>query len=161
MSCSVLTTGGIVDFVAIGFRVFGFHIESAFKLYAASLAFSIALFMLTFQDRLAYVLMLTAVLATLQLVLPAIAFTRNSHPFWRCECCRYCQLLVACLHYILYVIKKQYAWWKLGLVIPAVILTFVVHLRSTAIWQVAILVMFSAVWALRGWRLRLPRTGPR
>jgi hypothetical protein len=142
---------GIVDFVVVSFVMFGLHVERTLYLYFVVLGVSTGLFAVAFIRLPAYLLLVASFHVMLFLLLPAVAFNPQlGSPL----ALRAMPLLamVACLHCILYLLRPAGTRWQLGFVVAQIaLLTIVVHLRSTSIWEPATVFVMGLTLAVAPW----------
>jgi hypothetical protein len=139
---------GMVDFVALAFRLFGFQVQSIFYTYFLVMLASCATYALAFFKRPACLLLLAAFLAMFFLLLPMIAFnpqlvsvlTNRVLPLLS---------IVACLHLILFALRPSATIFQITLIVAqAALIIFTVHLRTTTLWQTTTIAIVSGVAAL-------------
>ena len=143
---------GMVDFVALAFRLFGFQVQSIFYLYFLVMLASCIAYTLAFFKQTACLLLLAGFVSMFFLLLPMIAFnpqlvsvlTNRVLPLLS---------VVACLHLILFALRPRLTVVQLALVFAqAVLLIFTVHLRTTTMWQTTTVALVSGAAALLVWR---------
>lgn len=136
---------GIVDFVEIAFRLFGLNVQGTVYLYFLVLLASCSLFILGFHKYPSCLLLLAGFLVAFYLVLPGIIFNPQLASILMLRAMPILAM-VACLHCILYVLLAPPGRNQVLLVaIQVVVLIFVVHMRTTAIWQVLTIATVSAI----------------
>jgi hypothetical protein len=150
---------GIVDFVALAFRVFGLQVAGIFWLYVVVLGLSCGLFALAWFNRPVYLVALASLLATYVLVMPTLTFNAQVTSILALRVFPALSM-VACLHGLLFIAQpSRSALQIVTLVLQMGLIIFVEHVRSTTAWQLAtvalVAVGFSAfrLQQRRGWRV--------
>jgi hypothetical protein len=142
---------GIVDFVELSFRVFGLRVESVATAYYALLLFSASLFYWRYWRDCTALAALTCLLFAEFQVLPYETFNPQLSSPLALRCLPILSL-IACLH-------CSFHYWKsrvvsadlIALLLQALVITFVLHMRSTTIWQPLLLLVFAVIAASRRW----------
>jgi hypothetical protein len=157
---------GIVDFVKFSFRVFGPRVEGLTYTYFLFLAASLFLYVAAYSRSPACLILVTALLASECLIIPAIAYHQQLGSLLALRAFPLLSL-VATLHCVLYCSSTGgFALRKLALCTPQLALVvFVIHVRSTAMWQLMTifvlaalkLMIHSAPWVVRSVRARRVR----
>jgi hypothetical protein len=149
---------GIVDFVALAFRLFGLQVAGVFWLYVVVLGLSCGLFTLAWFDRPTYLAALAGLLTAYFLIMPTLAFNPQVTSILALRVFPALSM-VACLHGLLFIAGPSASPRHLGTLVAQLGLIIVVeHVRSTTAWQVMVLVVAAlAASALRarqrrGWR---------
>jgi hypothetical protein len=144
---------GMVDLIALAFRLFGLKVNSIFFMYFVAMFASCAAYALAFFRRPACLLLLAGFQAMFFLVLPMIAFnpqlasvlTNRVLPLLS---------MVACLHLILFALRPKATIFQFALVIAqAALIIFTVHLRTTTMWQTTTIALISGWSAVVAWRV--------
>ncbi len=152
---------GIVDLTEISFRIFGYRIEGVLYLYYIVLGLSAALYAYSYRRNPFALLLLAAFLLLHRMILPMIKYDAQLNGLTALRCMPILAM-IACMHGILFhfeqkVDRKQMA----AFVLQVAIIVFVMHIRSTAIWEL-VLVIGAGVLALllRKGPVASWRTGP-
>ena len=128
---------GIVDLVKISFRLFGYSIASPLHLYFVLLFFSALIFAMTFNTPFLHAV-LAGFLVAHYLFLPTVFY----HPQLQSVLAlRFLPVLsmIACLHCLLFATRSTFAVLPLtALALQVGLMVFVIHMRSVALWQVAV-----------------------
>jgi len=157
---------GIVDLIAVSFRLFGYRIESVTIAYFALLGLSCALYLAAFWRRPAALLLLASILGTLYLVMPMLVLNPQLRSVLALRALPILSM-VACLHILLFMASSlRERVGPLGLVLAAAqvaLIAFTMHLRSTTMWQVATILGCGVLVLLVGHmrRATLPQTARR
>lgn len=142
---------GIIDFLKLGFCLFGYKVRSAISTYFLILGTSSLLFVLRYRREKGVLLLLFGFLLAHACIVPSVAL--NPH-LRSVLALRFMSVLgmVAALHLALEVLLPRPSWWCWPLaVLQAGVLFLVLHIRFTAIWQV---ICVTGVFAVAlGWRL--------
>ncbi len=139
---------GIVDFVSIAFRIFGLKAQSPFDLYFLLLLLSSACFVAAFRNHPSHLLLLASFLATYYLVLPMIALNPQLYSILHSRANPLLSM-VACLHCLLFAIRGRVSGAQVLLLgVQIVLIIFVLHLRTTTIWQLVSIAALSIVAAI-------------
>jgi hypothetical protein len=151
---------GIIDHIKLSFRLFGYKLGSAIDLYFLILGISSLMFLVRFRTERWALLLLFGFLLAHYCLLPAVAL--NPH-LQSVLALRFMSVLsmVAALHLALDVVLPRPGRWAWLLTLgQALILTYTLHIRFAAVWQVICVgAVFCLAWA---WRLAAPRlTGAR
>jgi hypothetical protein len=128
---------GIVDLVKISFRLFGYNTASPLYLYFVLLLLSALIFALTFNAAFFHTV-LAGFLVAHYLFLPTVFYHTQLESVLAL---RYLPVLsmIACLHCLLFVTRPKFT--VLGVIALALqvgLVVFVIHMRSVAMWQVAV-----------------------
>jgi len=144
---------GMVDFVEIAFRLFGLDVQSTVYLYFLILFASCCCFILGFHRYPSCLLLLAGFLVGFYLVLPAIVFNAQLNSILSFRAMPILAM-VACLHCVLYALLVPQGRHQVLLVtIQVAVLIFVLHMRTTAMWQVLAVAAVSVVaFAYQSWR---------
>ncbi len=128
---------GIVDLVKISFRLFGYDIASPLYLYLVLLFFSALIFAMTFNTPFFHAV-LAGFLVAHYLLLPTVFY----HPQLQSVLAlRFLPVLsmIACLHCLLFATRSTFTVLSLmALALQVGLMVFVIHMRSVAVWQVAV-----------------------
>jgi hypothetical protein len=142
---------GIVDFVELSFRVFGLRIESVATAYYAFLLVSAILFCWRYLENSMAMVALTTVLFAEFQVLPYLVFNPQLTSPLALRCLPILSM-VACLHCALQFWRARVSLADIVAVsIQVLLVVFVLHMRSTAIWQVVFILGAGVVAALLLW----------
>jgi len=137
---------GIVDLMGLSFRLFGLRIESVITLYFALLLLSCVAFIVAFWRFQSALLLLAAFLAMLYLIMPMVAYNPQLRSLVALRALPILAM-VACLHCLLFMatsLREQVGVVQIGLVVVQVLLiTFTLHLRTTALWEMATILGFG------------------
>ena len=145
---------GIVDFVELAFRVFGLRIESVAIAYYALLLLSSLLFCWRYWNNCMAMVALTSVLFAEFQILPYLVFNPQLTSPLALRCIPIISV-IACLHCALHYWRTRATLTDLAAVfLQALLIVFVLNVRSTAIWQPLLLLGFGLIFALRRWRDR-------
>lgn len=144
---------GIVDFVRIAFRLFGYRVSSVYHLYFALLFVSTMSFAVAFRRSPHYLALAAAILVMATLISPMIAFNGQTTSILALRVFPVLSM-IATLHCLLSVLdgplNRERSLWFL---LQTLLIIFVVHIRSTALWQVQILgLVCFFVLARQVWR---------
>lgn len=152
---------GIVDLVEISFRLFGLKISSVTWAYYGLLLITSLLFCWRYYASTAALVALAILLFAEFQALPFAVFNPQLGSPLALRCIPTLSI-IACLHCVLYSWKRARSPWDaVALVCQVAILIFVLHLRSTAIWQV-VLVLFMGIMSVAVlWYRRRYREAPR
>ncbi len=145
---------GIVDFVKLSFRLFGYRSNRIIYLYFILLFLSIAVFAFSFPDTLFPQVASGAFLVGHYLIMPAVFYNDQLKSVLAL---RFLPVLglMATLHCLFFVMRPQCRWWRIAaLAGQAALLIFVVHLRSTTTWELTLVVCCCGVAGVRLFRLR-------
>jgi hypothetical protein len=127
---------GILDLVKISFRLFGYNTASPLYLYFALLFLSALVFALTFNNPFLHTVLGSFLLAH-YLFLPIVFYHAQLDSVLAN---RFLPVLsmIACLHCILFVTRPKFTVLELiALAFQVGLLIFVIHMRTTTLWQVA------------------------
>jgi len=140
---------GIVDFVKIAFRLFGYASERIIVVYYLLLFISIALLVLANGETLLPQLIAGTFLAGHYLILPMVFFNLQLQSVLAL---RFLPVLgmMACLHCLFFVHRPDISSVKLAaLAGQAALLLFTVHLRSVAMWEIGVVMIYgAAAWTM-------------
>ncbi len=148
---------GIIDFIKISFYVLGFSSKNIIYLYFLLLYFSVVLVIVTFPRVLLSVLVAEFFLVAHYLFLPAVFYDLQLQSVLAL---RFFPVLalVATWHCLLFIQKGQWTpIRRLAVVAQICLLLFVIHLRSVAIWEAWLIVIFGL--AKIGLSFWMPRFG--
>lgn len=143
---------GIVDFVEIAFRVFGLKIQAVATLYYALLAFSSLIFFWSYRKSpLALSAMICVLFASYQL-LPYTVFNPQLNSPIALRCLPMLAL-VACLHCTTHCFRNESRFDDIiALLIQILFIVFIIHVRSSAIWQALAVIAAGLAAASLKWR---------
>jgi hypothetical protein len=141
---------GIVDFVKVAFRLFGYHPERILYLYFLLLFGSILLLVVSFREiRLAAVIA-AAFLAAHYLILPEVFFNLQLRSVLMP---RFLPVLglMACLHGLFFALRPRLSLPALAaLLAQMLLLIFTLHLRAVTVWEITLVEGFgTALFLLR------------
>ena len=143
---------GIVDFVTIAFRLFGLEVQSVLYLYFLILFISCCCFILGFFRSPSRLILLVGLLIAFYLVLPMIAFNQQLNSVLSYRALPILSM-VACLHCLLFALSPSGRRHHMVLVaVQVAILIFVLHLRTTTMWQVLTIAGVSLAGGAYCWR---------
>jgi hypothetical protein len=144
---------GIVLVTELAFRLFGYKVQGVLYLYYLILGISAALFAYAYRRNPFALLLLAAFLLVHRMILPMIKYDGQLGAITALRCMPVLAM-IACMHCLLFVFESKVDIRKLVLVVlQMAIIVFVIHIRSTTMWELA-LVIGASVVAL------LLRTGP-
>jgi hypothetical protein len=144
---------GIVVLTEMSFRLFGYKVEGVLYMYYIILGISAALFAYSYRRNPYALLLLAAFLLLHRMILPMIKYDAQLGGITALRCMPVLAM-IACMHGILYFFESRVDGRKLVvLILQIAIIVFVMHIRSTAIWEL-VLVAGASVVAL------LLRKGP-
>jgi len=138
---------GIVDFVKIAFRLFGFDCRRIVYLYYAILAGSLSLLVGSFAANRSVITFACAFLTGHYLLQPIIF---SNPQLQSVLALRFLPVLalMACLHSMLFAQRPVLSPGGIAaLVLQVLLLIFAVHLRSVTLWQIAVAVAFGVAVA--------------
>lgn len=144
---------GIVTLTQLSFRLFGYKMEGLFYLYYIILGTSAIFFAYSYKNNPFSLLLLSAFFLIHSMVLPMIKYNGQLGNILALRCMPLLGI-IACMHCILFFFESTINIKKLMVLsFQLALLVFIVHIRSTAIWEV-VLVMIVSVFAM------LLRKGP-
>ena len=136
---------GIVDFVKVSFRLFGYHSARIVYLYFVVLGLSICGFLWFTRDALISQVIVGAFLVGHYLILPMVAY----HPQLQSVVApRFLPVLslIACLHCLFFVRRPRMTYASVVVLLAQVsLLTVVIHMRVVTAWQANLILGFSFV----------------
>jgi hypothetical protein len=152
---------GIVDLVEGGFVLFGLRLESVITFYFALLLASCVVYVAAYWRSPSALLLLAAFLCMVYLIMPSVAYNPQLRSLLALRTLPILSM-VACLHGLLFMataamrvqegegrvgVRQAVGGWRqISLVTAqALLLAFTIHLRSTTLWEVAIIVGFGGV----------------
>ena len=148
---------GIVDFIKISFRLFGYANGRIIDLYFILLGGSILLLVLSFRETLLPAAIAGAFLVAHYLMLPTVYHHMQLQSVLALRFLPVLPLM-ACLHCLCFILRPSLTWPGVAaLAAQASLLVFGVHLRSVTTWELAIVGLMgiaTAFWAL----VRRPRS---
>jgi hypothetical protein len=143
---------GIVDLVEISLRIFGLRVESVAVSYYLLLFFSTSLFALQYFRRPIAMVAAACLLFSMYQFLPFITFYEQLvSPL----AMRVMPMLstIACLHCLLwYFYPQKSAFGVTALLLQVFLIIFVLHIRSTTIWQIQAIILVGTFAAALSWR---------
>ena len=138
---------GIVDFIKISFHCFGYSSRTIIYLYFLLLYTSVFLAIISFQRVISTVLVAEFFLAAHYLFLPAVFYDLQLQSVLALRFLPVLSL-IATWHCLLFIQRAQ---WTVGRCIAVLaqvcLLLFVIHLRSVAIWEAWLIVLFGVAKA--------------
>jgi hypothetical protein len=141
---------GIVVLTEIAFRLFGYKVEGVLYLYYIILGASVALFTYAYRKNPYALLLLAAFLLLHRMILPMIKYDGQLGSITALRCMPVLAM-IACMHCILYFFESRVDRKKIAaLILQIAIMVFVLHIRSTAMWELALVFGISAIALL--WR---------
>ena len=142
---------GIVDFIKIAFRLFGYFDEKIIYLYFIVLFASVLLLVLSFRETIFPQAIAGAFLAAHYLLLPTVFYHMQLQSILAL---RFLPVLpmMACLHCLFFIQRPSLTWPGLGaLAAQVALLIFGVHLRSVTAWElttVGVVGIATAAWSI-------------
>jgi hypothetical protein len=139
---------GIVVLTEISFRIFGYRIEGVLYLYYIILGLSAALFAYSYRRNPHALLLLASFLLLHRLILPMIKYDAQLGGITALRCMPVLAM-IACMHGILFLFETRIDGKKIAaLVLQIALVVFVIHVRSTTMWVLALLVgtSLAAIW---------------
>jgi len=142
---------GIVDFIKIAYRLFGYSDEKVILLYFTLLSASILLFVLSFRATILPLAISGAFLVAHYLILPTVYYHMQLQSVLALRFLPVLPLM-ACLHCLFFTQRPTLTWPALAaLAAQVALLVFGVHLRSVTTWELVIvgcLGVATAAWSL-------------
>jgi hypothetical protein len=150
---------GIVDFVALAFRLFGLHFRGITWLYFLLQGGSCLLLVVGSRRHPAIIGLLVVLLLGQYMLLPMIRFNPQLGSLLALRAMPVLSL-VACLHAIYFALQPSTRPIDIILVLAQVgLIVYAVHIRSTTEWQVGILTLATIVAMLLRWCREHTETG--
>jgi hypothetical protein len=158
---------GIVVLTEISFRVFGYRIEGVLYMYYIILGLSAALFAFSYRRNPHALLLLASFLFLHRLIMPMIKYDGQLGGITALRCMPVLAM-IACMHSILFLFESRVDGKKIAvLILQVALMVFVMHIRSTTMWELALVAGVSLMVLL--WRkgpvarqsTRLPLLGNR
>jgi hypothetical protein len=155
---------GIVDVVKLGFILFNYSNARIMDVYFILLYISIIFFIISFRDLAWPSVIAACFLVSHYMLLPLVNYNAQLQSVLAL---RYLPVLAlfACLHCLFYIGRARFDPWSMvALFGQVVLLIFVVDLRSTTIWEVALVVTYALLrFAIFGWHRygKTPAARPR
>jgi hypothetical protein len=150
---------GIVDFIKIAFRLFGYSDEKIIYLYFALLFGSVLLLVLSFRESLFPQVIASAFLVAHYLILPTVYYHMQLQSVLALRFLPVLSML-ACLHCLFFIQRPSLTWSGLvALVAQVALLIFGVHLRSVTAWElttVGVVGIATAAWSIYRIRRQTP-----
>ena len=141
---------GIVVLTEIAFRVFGYRIEGVLYMYYIILGLSAALFAYSYRRNPHALLLLASFLFLHRLILPMIKYDAQLGGITALRCMPVLAM-IACMHSILFLFESRVDRKKIAvLVLQIALMVFVMHIRSTTMWELALVAGVSVAVLL--WR---------
>lgn len=141
---------GIVVLTEIAFRLFGYKVEGVLYLYYIILGVSVVLFVYSYRRNPHALLLLAAFLLLHRMILPMIKYDAQLGGITALRCMPVLAM-IACMHCILYFFESRVDGKKIAaLILQIAIMVFVLHIRSTTMWELALVAGASVVALL--WR---------
>ena len=138
---------GIVIFTELAFRIFGLKIEGVLFLYYMVLGFSGLIFTFAYRRNPYALLVLAGFYACHCLMLPMIKYDLELNGITALRCFPILGM-VALLHCILFFFQRKVTRIDLALIsLQIALIVFIIFIRSTALWELAVVVIMS-VFAL-------------
>jgi len=136
---------GIVLLTEFAFRIFGYKIESVFYLYYILLGTSVALFAYSYRENSFALLLASAFLLFHGMSLPMIKYNAQLGNLTALRCIPLLGM-VACLHCFLFLFLRRISRGALLIVtFQVALIVLLVHIRSTAMWELALVCAASIV----------------
>lgn len=128
---------GTVDLVRFAFLLFGSHVESIFYFCMSVLFFSITFFILRFRHDRGILLIGALALVSIYVALGAFAMTKEIQSITNPRAIG-CLSIFALLHLSLLTIKRERLmfWHVFEILFQAVLIVFVISIRTAEIWQI-------------------------
>lgn len=136
---------GIVVLTEMSFRLFGYRVEGVLYMYYIILGLSAVLFAYCYHRNPYALLLLAAFLLLHRMILPMIKYDAQLGGITALRCMPVLAM-IACLHGILFVFESKVDARKIAaLVLQIAIIVFVMHIRSTTIWEMVLVAGVSVV----------------
>jgi hypothetical protein len=136
---------GIVTFTELSFRLFGYRIEGVFYLYYIFLGISAALFAWAYRRNPYALLLLAAFLLIHRMILPMIKYDGQLGGITALRCMPVLAM-IACMHCLMFLFESRTTPWKLvAVALQVAVIVFVIHIRSTTMWELMVVVAGSAI----------------
>lgn len=141
---------GIVVLTEMAFRLFGYRVEGVLYLYYIILGLSAALFAYSYRHNPQALLLLASFLLLHRMILPMIKYDAQLGGITALRCMPVLAM-IACMHCILYFFESRADGKKVAaLILQIAIMVFVLHIRSTTMWELALVAGVSVMALL--WR---------
>ncbi len=141
---------GIVVLTEIAFRFFGYRVEGVLYMYYIILGLSAALFTYSYRRNPHALLLLASFLLLHRMILPMIKYDAQLGGITALRCMPVLAM-IACMHCILYFFESRVDGKKIAaLILQIAIMVFVLHIRSTTMWELALVAGVSVMALL--WR---------
>ena len=141
---------GIVVMTELAFRAFGYRVEGVLYLYYVILGLSAALFAYCYRTNPFALLTLAAFLLIHRMILPMIKYDPQLGAVTALRCMPVLAM-IACMHCLLYLFESRVDVKRMATtVLQVAIMVFVVHVRSTTMWELMLVAACSLVVVLVG-----------
>jgi hypothetical protein len=138
---------GIIDLTRWGFQVFGYEVESVTTMYYTLMLASCLLFVLAFWRSPSALLLIAAFLTMLYLAMPSVRYNAQLTSLLTLRVMPVLSMM-ACLHVVLFMVgslSRRPAGWQFGVMtLQVALITFVIHVRTPNVWQVATILAGAA-----------------
>lgn len=153
---------GIVVVTEMAFRLFGYKVQGVLYIYYIILALSAALFAYSFRANPYALLLLAAFLLLHSMILPMIKYNGQLTSILALRCMPVLAM-IACMHCLMFLFEPEANRKALiAVVLQVAIIVFVIHIRSTAMWELALVIGGSLVaLVLRKGPVAAPLSGAR
>lgn len=142
---------GIVDFIEASFRIFALRIESVALLYYSVLFLSTLLFVWRYWRRPMAMATVACLLFSMYQFLPLIVFNQQLTSPLALRCMPVLSL-IACLHCALFCWRPEKSIAAvIAVVLQAMLVVLLLHIRSTAIWQIHLIVLLGVLACVATW----------
>lgn len=136
---------GIVTLTEISFRLFGYKIEGVFYMYYIILGLSAALFAWAYRRNPYALLLLAAFLLIHRMILPMIKYDGQLGGITALRCIPVLAM-IAFMHCLMFLFETKTSIWRLvAVALQVAIIVFVIHVRSTTMWELTLVVGGCAV----------------
>ena len=141
---------GIVVLTEWSFRIFGYKVEGVLYMYYIILGLSAALFAYSYRINPHALLLLASFLLLHRMILPMIKYDAQLGGITALRCMPVLAM-IACMHSILFLFESRVGGKKIvALILQIALIVFVMHIRSTTMWELALVAGVSVVVLL--WR---------
>lgn len=129
---------GIVLMTEIAFRLFGYKVQGVLYLYYIILGLAAACFAYSYRRNPFALLLLAAFLLLHSMILPMIKYDRQLTSVTALRCMPVLAM-ISCMHCVLFFFESKVDFRRLfAVVVQVAIIVFVIHVRSTAIWELTL-----------------------
>lgn len=141
---------GIVVLTEWSFRMFGYKVEGVLYMYYIILGLSAALFAYSYHRNPHALLLLASFLLLHRMILPMIKYDAQLGGITALRCMPVLAM-IACMHSILFLFESRVDVKRIAtLILQIALMVFVMHIRSTTMWELALVASFSVAVML--WR---------